>query len=124
MRVMFDIDTDIFRSQTKLIGNNLRQHRAVPLSLRRGIAGNADRSKRINIHCRHRDRAILRAPLATLLDRHDGAEIAHIGHAGLNKCSIAYAVNFPGSTRLIATFQQFIETSLFDRHLDGLGVIT
>ena len=89
---MLQRDRDLRGREAQSVAHDLRQHRAVPLTLGERVGSHRDGAEGVDRHRGVGDGAVLGAGLAPLFRREHGGDVAHIGDAGLHRCGEADAV--------------------------------
>ena len=114
---------DVVGRKPQLVGDDLRQHGLVALTLHGDVGGHRHCAERIDVDGHHRDRAVLRAGLVARLGREQRREIAHVGHRGLDHHGKADAVLPAGRARGVPALFQVVEPAVADRGLDRARIV-
>ena len=121
--VEFGNDANVGGLQPERVGNDLREHRAVALALRRRGDMHRHATERIERNGRSRLRAVLRPSLAALLRRQHGGDVAHIRYAWLDRGGAADAVDAALRARLRLPLAQFGEAAVGERCVERLCIV-
>ena len=121
--VVLQVDVDVPGLQPQFIGDDLGQRRRLPLALGNAIGGDRDAAQRLGGDRRVGNGSALEAAPDAVLVGQDGAEVSHVGLAGLDDGAVADAVKPPFGPRLVAARLELVEPAVADRHLDGPRVV-